>query len=206
MKKRILLGSIFAVVILMFLSFTNVVGIHTINSNSDSVSSPLFSIRTKRAINEEQEFETGSYLGKGKELPISIPKRDTKKAMIQNFIVRINQMDDKTFNKLVNNIITHINQDDNSHKYNARRIILTLNILRYNPKMILDNINIEKNEQFTSHCTIDGMWIPGCHIMEFLELIFIYIVGLIILIVGFISVITPGCHLQTMTTFCPHKI
>jgi hypothetical protein len=177
MKKKIILGSIFAVVILIFLSFTNVVGIHTVDSNSDSVSYPLFSIRTKRAINEEQEFETGSYLGKGKELPILIPKRDSKKALFQDFIVRINQMDDKSFIKLVNNIITHLNQDDDSHNYNTRKIILTLNILRNNPKMGQDYIIAENNDYFkgfTSGCTIEDEWVPGCLFLMIADLLFIF--------------------------------
>jgi hypothetical protein len=205
MKKKIMLVSIFAVAILIFLSFTNVVGFQNMKTNSDTVVTPLFSFRNKRAINKEQDIETYDYLGKGKEFPISIPKRDNKKALFQDFIIRIKQMDDKAFNKFVTNIIAHLNQDDNFQDYTVRKIILTLSFLRNNPKMLLEDINIEKNEhfnaQFTSFCTLDGMWLPGCYIMEFLSFIFVLILGILFWIVILVSVFTPGDCWEPLTYY-----
>jgi hypothetical protein len=201
-KKRILLGSILAVVILIFLSFNNVVGIR--NNNSNLVQrSPLFDIRTKKALEQDENPYFNDYIGKGEKTKIYFPEKDNEKYLFCKYIDIVSQMDDKSFNKLVNNIITHQNQDDNSLKCNARKIILTLNFLRNNPKMVQNNINIEKNEnsraQFTSWCTLDGMWLPGCYLMEILNLI----VGIVAGIIFFISFIHPECIFYTYAPiFC----
>ena len=55
MNKKILIGSIIAVVILVLVSFTGVVGYQTTKSSTISKASPLFSVRSKRAIYEESE-------------------------------------------------------------------------------------------------------------------------------------------------------
>ena len=56
MEYRILLGSIIAVVILVLVSFTGVVGYQTTKSSVIAKASPLFSIRSKRAIGQEQRI------------------------------------------------------------------------------------------------------------------------------------------------------
>jgi len=194
MKKKIIFGSIFAVTILIFLSFTPVIGFQNAKTNPDSATSPLFSIRNKRAINEKQNYETCSYLGKGKEIEITLPKRNNEKALIQDLIAKINEMDDKSFNKLVINFITRLNQDDNSHNYNARKIILSLNLLRNLPnKMVQDNIYNDKNNYFkaklTSDCTVDGNSFPGCYLYYYIML-FVWIA---LMLKGIISIYLPNC-------------
>jgi len=187
MKKKILLGSIFAVAILIFLSFTNVVGIHTVESNSDGVSSPLFSIRSKRAINGEQNYETCSYIGIGKEIKISIPKRDNKKALIQDFIVRINQMDYVSFKKLVTNVITRLNRGDESNDIDVHRLLLALHLLRTHPDKVQDYIIARNNDyseaETSSDCTFGGKWFPGCYFYTILGLL-IALVGLLYLYIS----------------------
>ena len=64
MNKKILLGSIIAAVILVLVSFTSVVGYSSVKSTSGKAS-PLFSIRTSRAIDEETKDFTCDYVGKG---------------------------------------------------------------------------------------------------------------------------------------------
>ena len=53
MNKKILIGSIIAVTILIGVSFTSVVGYRSVAS--DVKASPLFNIRTSRAIDEEEK-------------------------------------------------------------------------------------------------------------------------------------------------------
>ena len=48
MNKKILIGSIIAVVILVLVSFTGVVGYQTTKSSTIARASPLFKVRTNR--------------------------------------------------------------------------------------------------------------------------------------------------------------
>jgi len=53
MNKKILIGSIIAVAILVLVSFTGVVGYQTTKSSTIARASPLFAVRSSRAIDEE---------------------------------------------------------------------------------------------------------------------------------------------------------
>ena len=53
MDKKILIGSIIAVAILVLVSFTGVVGYQTTKSSTIDVASPLFTVRSSRAIDKE---------------------------------------------------------------------------------------------------------------------------------------------------------
>ena len=101
MNKKILIGSIIAVVILVLVSFTGVVGYQTTQSSTIAKASPLFTVRSSRAIDEESRDLNCDYVGKGEESVLSIPKRDSKTASFQKFIDRISKMDDETFHRLI---------------------------------------------------------------------------------------------------------
>lgn len=68
MKKKILIGSIIAVVLLTLVSFSSVVGYSSVNSDS-KIESPLFRIR-----NEKGEVSS-NYLGKGEDITIPLGPR-----------------------------------------------------------------------------------------------------------------------------------
>jgi len=72
MNKKILIGSIIAVVILVLVSFTGVVGYQTTKSSTIAKASPLFTVRSSRAIDEESEDLSCDYIGKGKPTLITI--------------------------------------------------------------------------------------------------------------------------------------
>ena len=97
MKKKILIGSIIAVVILVLVSFTSVVGYNSVKSNVKT--SPLFKVRTNRAIGEESKDITCMFVGKG--ITLLFPKRDDKSVLTQKVVDRINRMDDKTFERFI---------------------------------------------------------------------------------------------------------
>ena len=82
MNKRILIGSIIAVAILVLVSFTGVVGYQTTKSSSIARASPLFSVRSSRAIDEESKDIVCDYVGKEEELVLSIPKRDNQQFLL----------------------------------------------------------------------------------------------------------------------------
>jgi len=101
MNKKIPIGCIIAVVILVLVSFTGVVGYQTTQSSTIVRASPLFTVRSSRAIDEESNDFTCDFVGKGEDNFLSIPKRDGRIALVQKFIDRISKMDDETFNRLI---------------------------------------------------------------------------------------------------------
>lgn len=111
MDRKILVGSIIAVAILIGVSFTSVVGYSSVKY--DLKASPLFDIRTKRAIEEDiKNTLTTNYIGKKNKVAINflIPTRAT---ISQNVMQKIKEIDDKIFEKL---LIFVIQQTHNSDK------------------------------------------------------------------------------------------
>ena len=87
MKKKILIGSIIAVVILILVSFSSVVGFQSVKSDS-KIESPLFGVRTNRAINDENNGVKSDYIGKGKEIKIHLPKRSNEVISFKKIVKR----------------------------------------------------------------------------------------------------------------------
>jgi len=61
MNKKILIGSIIAVAILVGVSLTSVVGYQSVESNFKE--SPLFNVRSNRAIEKDGSIVTYNYIG-----------------------------------------------------------------------------------------------------------------------------------------------
>ena len=126
MDKRILImGSICAIAILLGVSFTSVVGYSSNKSNSIGVS-PLYNIRTNRAIDEEKNAPIFYYIRKEKGITISFPTKDEKTILLHKFIGKI---------KYIENPLK---------KKQAIRYIIS-DFLKN------ENYNIEQ-EDITSHC------------------------------------------------------
>ena len=86
-KKPLIVVSICAVVLLVMGSLSNVVGYQSVKSTVND--SPLFSMRTQRAINMDgRRLLTSEYLGKGENI-LLIPMADDKTLLYQKVINRI---------------------------------------------------------------------------------------------------------------------
>jgi hypothetical protein len=151
MNNKILIGSIIAVAILVIVSFTSVVGYNSVES--DVKISPLFNIRSSRAVDEDGKDLTCDYVGKGEENVLSIPKRDTQQYMLGKLINMIGKMDDKTYDRFVQlvkkiNIVQNSKINDNEIEvipapatiYFLRPICLTLYFFIAIPVSILITI------------------------------------------------------------------
>ena len=185
MNKKILIGSIIAVAVLIGVSFTSAVGFQSVKSNVKA--SPLFTIRSKRAIDEESKDLICDYVGKGEEIAISIQKGDKRPVLIQRFIDRISEMDDKTFDKLVSLIFSRIKQNS----IDDEKIVIVLNQSRNNQE-INENVSLLS---WNDPCTI-GAWFPGCWIINIFITIVDSIHALLLWINNIrhsISYILPGC-------------
>ena len=164
MNKKILVGSIIAVVILVLVSFTGVVGYQTTSTNI-ARASPLFSIRSKRAIEEESKDIACDYVGKGEENVLSIPKRDNRIDMVQKFIDSISKMDDITFNIFKKTIVRHINQDDTIRDVETRGIINAVLQIRNNPIVVRNNIILDKPNNGENMNAIDITYISDSYLL-----------------------------------------
>ena len=175
MNKKILLGSIIAVVILVLVSFTGVVGYQTTKSSTIARASPLFSVRSKRAIDEESRDLACDYIGKGEESILSIPRLDTRRALL---IDRISRMDDKSYNKLLAQTINYLTIRNQLKDKNIGKIITSIHYLRNNPEQIKEYLIIPSRENGNRNIvewqdyTLYREWMPRC-LIEFILYILI---------------------------------
>ena len=151
--KKVWIASIFACIIMLMVPITNVVGNSDIDEDSVRAS-PLFNLRSKRAVDEESKDLTYDYIGKGKPTLITIPKRDIESTVVQKVIDKMNKMDDKTSNRFVDLIIRHLYKRDNLQEYSKERIALFLNQLMNSPNEITPYILGEKTNLHTDDPTI----------------------------------------------------
>jgi len=103
MKKKIIIGSILAVALLTLVSFSSVVGYNSVKSDS-KIASPLFRIKNNKG------GISSNYIGKGKAINILLPKRNDKALLIVKFVNLIKMMDDRTFEMVIEKIITPLKQ------------------------------------------------------------------------------------------------
>ncbi len=173
MDKKILIGSIIAVAILIGVSFTSVVGYQRIKT--DVKISPLFNIRTSRAIDGESEELTCKYIDKGNTLPF--PKRDDRTIFTQKFIDIINKMDNGIFDRFIDFLINH--KGKRIKEENIPDMINVLHQLTINLDELKDYIADEKENIFYTeeYCeTVGFIWVPGC----FIALTMTYLIWLVL--------------------------
>ena len=174
MKKKILIGSIIAVVILVLVSFTGVVGYQTTKSSTIAKASPLFSVRTSRAVDKESKDIACDYVGKEKGVVIYLPTRPVKAELIDRFSIIFNRMDDKSFGMFVDLIIRHLHQKYDSQEYSEDKIVHTLFQMRGNPDYKNYYIVEEKSDPTILISMCNG-WEPGCLFYRLLiELLYYY--------------------------------
>ncbi|UCF12044.1 MAG: hypothetical protein JSW06_08380 [Thermoplasmatales archaeon] len=133
MNKKILIGSIIAVVILILVSFTSAVGFHSVKSTS-AINTPLFGIRIRRAIGQEQQDITTDYLGHGAETNIHLSSRMKKAEQVQKVIDTIRNMDDRAFSKFVSRIILNLKYQTKMTDKEISDVLKALHYIKGNPK------------------------------------------------------------------------
>ena len=164
MDKNPLIGvSIIAVVLLVLGSLSNVVGYQSVKSTVIS-DSPLFSMRTKRAINQaSRNTLTSDYLGKGKNNNLLILPRLNETDSLREAISRIQAMDEGTFNRFVEYVVNQINHKDNLKGIDVKELINELRQLRKSTKNII--IYRDTNDEgitYLHNFYLTYCWVPGC--------------------------------------------
>jgi len=157
MNNKILIGSIIVVGILIGVSFTTVVGYRSVTS--DVKASPLFNVRSSRAIDEESRDLSCAYVGKGEESILLIPQRDNRTEIVQKIVKSINRMSDETFEKFVALFINQAQKDKRIDSENLNNIKELLHSLRNND-ITLSKFKTDMNNNhfptaiFTENCCI----------------------------------------------------
>ena len=99
MKKKIVVGSIAVILLILGVSFTSSVGISIVKS--DSTCSPLFEIRRKGITDEKnQEFER-EYIGKQKTTTIPLPSINDTSEFLEKYVQILNRMDETTYERFL---------------------------------------------------------------------------------------------------------
>jgi len=184
-KKKIIIGSIGAVVLILLTSFTIVIGKQA--NNGTTTNSPLFSIRIQKTIKGEQESVTSYYLGRGRESEISIIYRDNRIESLQKIIEKINKMSDAQLAELAG--LIGCNKMVNE---NRQQILRLLYQLKNNPDEIKKQLSIipKDSSHITRSCTPtifydcplpSYQWFPGCVIL-WIGVSLIIVINLIIYI------------------------
>ncbi len=158
MNKKILLGSIIAVVILVLVSFTGVVGYQTTKSTTIARASPLFTVRSSRAIDEESKDIACDYVGKGGKNTIWLPNRGNKREQIKKIIDIIKKMDDKAFRLFIQIAIEEINQKNIFSKEIIQGQLQSLYNFKNNPddlKAYLNTLERDESEPPTGFTIVD---------------------------------------------------
>jgi hypothetical protein len=182
MDKRILtLGCICAVAILLGVSFSSVVG-HSSNKSNFVKVSPLYSIRTNKAIENGEDVTTCVYVGKGRQSKISIPVIDVNRAIL---IDKFRGMDDNAFSKFIALAIINANNNYQIKNIGIFNIIKMFYQLREKSEVLNYADIVYKSENFP------------CKFLELISIIIIFILQYI-----FYTEVPYTCNTQC-GTFCP---
>jgi hypothetical protein len=151
MNTKVLVGgSITAVILIVLASFTSVVGYTSVN-DTEVVDSPLFSIRSQRALDVNgQDVIECDYVGKDKDIFIPFQKRDTKTVVVQKVIEVIYRMNDETFDNFKIHLIQHLSNNDKFKFLDSQDIIHSLEMLRENPDKINNYVADGENKRLVT--------------------------------------------------------
>ena len=171
MNKKILIGSIIAVTVLIGVSFTSVVGYRSVESNVKA--SPLFNIRSSRAVEKDSKVLSNDYVGKGEEIGIPVQKRDNRTELIQEFFDTTSKMDEKTFNLLVSIAINRIINKNYAKENKIPDLKYALYQFKSNPEMLKFKYN---NKNLWALSPLTGCSTCQCSPPTKLQCLLLYII------------------------------
>jgi hypothetical protein len=202
MNKKILIGSIIALCILIGVSFTSVVGYRSVDS--DVKASPLFNIRSRRAIGEESKGLTSKYVGKGELTNIYVPKTIATSKSLDTLIIIIKRMDDNALQEFSHFIAYHLFKSNELQGYSIKDVFQSLKLLRDEPDSIkvMDKV-FDDTWYFSCSCP-DTSEIKRCLPLYLLLLIgALYIITFAIAAIGYDFITSIfNCPPPSQNIFC----
>lgn len=103
MKIKVIFGSIFAVALIIVVSFISVVGYQSVQASDHEAYSPLFVVRTQRAIQQANSGGVSAFLGKGIHTNLFPSQASQQEEVIQTAI-NIFRTHPALFTRLVENL------------------------------------------------------------------------------------------------------
>jgi hypothetical protein len=184
-NELLICGSAIAVVVLVLASFSPVVGYNSVESSAKD--SPLFRVRTNKAIDKQSDRFICKYIGNGELIPF--PEQDRKVALLQKIVDGISGMDNTEFTKLKELVISYIQKNDAISTEKIPDVIKALDLLRNSPFTIKDFIGGEENDNGATSSPEYTVchWRPGCLLWIINEIIItifldIYMIGITIIL------------------------
>jgi hypothetical protein len=149
MKYKILIGVTIAICILVGVSFTSVVGYRSVEY--DEKASPLFNIRTNKALNKNTNTLDSNYVGKNNEIFYKFPdtRQDKDKKKIVSIIEIISLMNDNDFEKLCKKITYKMINHMGFLGTYRQELINVIKELRNNPELCNIYLNEKTDNDFT---------------------------------------------------------
>lgn len=178
MGKKILIGSIIAVIILIFVSITPVVGFQLTKSTSVK-ESPLFLLRIRRAIGKGSNNNLESHnIGKEKTYSLLLPKRNERTFLLMNFIDRISLMSSSAFNRFVYYMTEYFQTIDQLSNIDSVTLKTEFQKVRDNPEGAKQYALLELDDKTLTvsvPCTSgSGIWYQICYVIFIIVAIFYY--------------------------------
>ena len=192
MNKKLVLGSSIVVVILVMMSVTGVIGYQT-TSTTMTKASPLFNVRSKRAIDEESNDLTCDYVGKGDNINLLFPNRNVNNRFISNLIDIINKLNQESKKRITDSVIEQLLLE-NIILYNNNEIENTVHEFFKNPEIFMNTLSDNNSSTYneiicpTPYYTVFYQFIPIC----FIPAIFYVIAGSLWALYMFIYVMLFG--------------
>lgn len=159
---RLIGGSLGVVILFVLGSLSTVVGYQSVKSTVND--SPLFTVRTQRAVHQQRNILTAQYLGMGKGNLLQFPFKDNQSEQLKKVIDIIRKMDDKAFQRFTEICIQRIHLDKSFEDITSDSIEKSLHILKTNSVTISDSFTNRNNQILTAYgvITLCGVWFPGC--------------------------------------------
>jgi hypothetical protein len=174
MKKYALIGgSVCAVVLLILASLGTVVGYQSMQPAALS-DSPLYSVRTMRATDQQQGIITPRYLGQGETCDLMISPRPDDISSLHQMISRIQAMDERTFNRFVDSVALRLYNNGDLGNVDLKDLKDAIRQLRQVTEDDLEyrDSGSEKRTIFYEYVP-SVCWFPGCYILDFFLFILI---------------------------------
>ena len=189
---KIVISCIGAAIIIVLASFTSVIGEQKRHSSGMN-DSPLFSIRVKRAIKEEnKDAITLNYLGKENRVSLSFPQRDDKMEQAEKVIYLISRMSEDTFHTYVTVVSNKLYLSNQVKKEDIPKIAEAFHYIKDNPDKVKSSLLHKQVNQQLGTSTCGNLCPTNQHSLNCILGDIIYLIVQVIAILGwyFIAFIT----------------
>lgn len=142
MNRKIFIGCLGSVILLILASFTSVVGSQTAQSSKVVPSSPLFTTQTLRSINKEAPEIKSNYLGKGNKLNLFPLKKSLNEDMI-NKAIKIFSKNPALLKKLIDDLekFSYYRELLEKHGVNKADVKNYLRVIMDDPSLLAEEMN-----------------------------------------------------------------